>query len=116
MTEATYIHRGGEASGVREAWPVVVEELEVEVSAADRAAYIARDRETWTAFLRGCEGFVRKEVWAPAERPDVLVIQIWWTSRADWKRVTPAAVAEIDARLGDLLRPVVCREYEVVDP
>jgi len=95
---------------------MVVEELVVEVSAADRAAFLARDREVWTAFLVGCPGFVRKEVWLPADRDDGVVIQIWWTSRAAWKAIDADVVAEIDARMGTMRRPVMCREHEVVEP
>ena len=85
------------------------------VSASDRADYVARDRDVWTAFLERCPGFVRKQLWLPVDRPGVLVIQIWWVSRDAWKAVTAEQVAEIDAQMGVLLRPVLCREYSVLE-
>lgn len=95
---------------------MVVEELELAIPAERIADYVERDEAVWTAFLRTCPGFVRKEVWVPADRPGVVVVQIWWRSREQWKAITAEQVAEIDARMGDLYAEPVCREYTVAWP
>lgn len=93
---------------------VHVEELAVEVAPEDLSGYLARDAEVWTAFLAGRPGFVRKEVWLPVDRPGVVVIQIWWRTREDWKAITPEQVAEVDARMGPYRREPSGQEYRVL--
>ena len=59
-------------------------------------------------------GFVRKEVWVPSDRPDTVVIMVWWESRELWKTITDAQVAAVDHEMGDWYRAPEVREYEVV--
>jgi uncharacterized protein (TIGR03792 family) len=95
---------------------MVVEELELAVAAEDVAGYVEADERVWTAFLRTCPGFVRKEVWVPVERPGVVLVQIWWRSYEEWKSITPEQVAEVDARMGEWYRDAICRERLVAWP
>ena len=85
----------------------MIEELHFAVEAADRAVFLAVEAEVWTGFLRTCAGFVRKETWLPDDDPDRVVVQIWWESMAQWKSITEAQCEEVDARMGDWLRPIV---------
>jgi uncharacterized protein (TIGR03792 family) len=92
----------------------VVEELEIDVAAGDVAAFLERDADVWTTYLRTCPGFLAKEVWVGDHRPGTLVIQIWWRSRDDWKAVPPAELASLGARMGEWHRAARCREYRAL--
>lgn len=48
-------------------------------------AWLAADREVWTAALSGEPGFLGKEVWQGEGDEVVLVIR--WRSRAEWEAV-----------------------------
>ncbi len=39
---------------------------------------------------------------------------IWWSSREEWKRITPEQVEAIDRRMGPIFREPVVREFRVV--
>ncbi len=95
---------------------MVIEELEVDVDVDDVKAFASRDDAVWTAFLRTCPGFLRKELWRPVDRPGVLVIQIWWASREQWEAISDDQVAAVDAQMGEWFRAPRCREYELIEP
>jgi uncharacterized protein (TIGR03792 family) len=82
-----------------------VEVLRFAVPAHERDEWVEVETGVWTDFLRRQPGFLAKEVWAPIEGDDVLVV-IWWASLADWKAIGPEACAEVDERMGDWLRPL----------
>jgi uncharacterized protein (TIGR03792 family) len=94
--------------------PMVVEELEIDVAPGDLHGYLAADAAVWAPFLASRVGFVRKEVWQPADRPGVLVLQIWWASREEWKAITSAEVDAVDRAMGEWYREPRVREYDVV--
>ena len=48
---------------------VIVEELVLQVDERDLDAFLDADARVWTAFLSRQPGFVRKEVWLPADAP-----------------------------------------------
>ncbi|MEM7287210.1 MAG: TIGR03792 family protein [Actinomycetota bacterium] len=94
---------------------MVVEMLSFDVDPQVRGAWLEADARVWTAFLETCDGFVRKEVWVDADDEGAPVrVVIWWGSMAQWKAVGPEAVAEADARMGDLAVEPTCRAFEVV--
>jgi len=95
---------------------VHIEELEFDIPEEDQAGYLEADARVWTVFLASQPGFVRKEVWRPVDRPGVLVAQIWWATREQWKSITPEQVAEVDAQMGRYFYEPRCREYEVLRP
>lgn len=86
---------------------MVVEELHIAVAAPERAEFLVREAAVWTAFLRTCDGFVRKEVWLPEDDDSLVVVMIWWESMAQWKAVTAEQCDEVDHRMGEWLRPIV---------
>jgi uncharacterized protein (TIGR03792 family) len=92
---------------------VIVEELTLAVAAADLDGFLDADERIWTAFLAQQPGFVRKEVWAPSDRPDTVVIMVWWASRELWKAITDSEVAAVHREMGEWRREPVVREYEV---
>ncbi len=94
--------------------PVIVEELTLHVADADLEGFLDADARIWTAFLAAQPGFIRKEVWAPADRPDTVVVMVWWASRELWKAISDAQVAAIDREMGPWFREPVVREHRVV--
>jgi uncharacterized protein (TIGR03792 family) len=92
---------------------VIVEELTLQVEAPDIEGFLEVDARVWTAFLAEQPGFVRKEVWVPADRPNTVVIVVWWASREQWKAISDETVAAVDRRMGEWFREPVVREYVV---
>lgn len=93
---------------------VIVEELTLDVAAADLDGFLEADGRVWTAFLSAQPGFVRKEVWVPTDLPDTVVIMVWWERRELWKAITESQVAAIDRDMGEWYREPVVREHRVV--
>jgi uncharacterized protein (TIGR03792 family) len=92
---------------------VIVEELTLAVAASDLDGFLAADERIWTAFLARQAGFVRKEVWVSSDRPDTVVIIVWWQSRELWKAITDEQVAAVDREMGEWYREPMVREYVV---
>jgi uncharacterized protein (TIGR03792 family) len=93
---------------------VIVEFLTVEIAPEERAAWLERDEQVWTAFLRTQPGFVGKERWLATDDPGHVHLVIRWATWEAWQAVTDAQVAEVDAGMAELLRVPSCRAYEVV--
>ena len=94
--------------------PVIVEELTLHVDEGDLEGFLAADTRIWTAFLSAQPGFIRKEVWVPGDRPNTVVILVWWASRELWKAISDEQVAAIDREMGQWFREPVVREHRVV--
>ncbi len=93
---------------------VIVEELTLLVAEADLEGFLEADARIWTSFLAAQPGFIRKEVWVPADRPDTIVIMVWWESRELWKAITEEQVLAVDREMGPWFREPVVREHRVV--
>jgi uncharacterized protein (TIGR03792 family) len=94
---------------------VVIEELQFVVSAEDRDRFLDVEGRVWTAFLQTCEGFVRKEVWVPEDDDGRVVVIIWWETMELWKQITMEQCDEVDALMGEWLRPIdVARAHRIV--
>ena len=93
---------------------MIVEELVLQVEESDLDAFLDADARIWTAFLSRQPGFLRKEVWVPADRAGTVVIMVWWESRELWKSITDAQVAAVDREMGEWYREPVVREHAVV--
>jgi uncharacterized protein (TIGR03792 family) len=105
----------GEATMRRQAVnQMVVEELVVHLDEHEVEPWLECEERVWTGFLAGQPGFVRKEVWENADAPGEVHIMIWWASREDWKRITAEQCDEVDARMGEWLRPLKCVEHNVI--
>jgi uncharacterized protein (TIGR03792 family) len=76
----------------------VIEWLTFRVPSADQARFLELDAAIWTLALAACPGFLGKEVWRAATDPEVLNLIIRWQSRAEWKAVPPALLAETETR------------------
>jgi uncharacterized protein (TIGR03792 family) len=92
---------------------VIVEELTLQVDAPDITGFLEADERVWTAFLAAQPGFVHKEVWVPGDRPNTVVIMVWWASREQWKAISDETVADVDREMGEWFREPVVREYLV---
>jgi uncharacterized protein (TIGR03792 family) len=92
---------------------VIVEELTLQVDAPDIEAFLEADARVWTRFLAAQPGFVRKEVWVPGDRPNTVVIMVWWASREQWKAISDETVADVDREMGEWFREPIVREYVV---
>ncbi len=93
---------------------MIVEELTLHVEDGDLERFLDADARIWTAFLSAQPGFVRKEVWVPADRPDTVVIMVWWANRQLWKAISDERVAAVDREMGEWFREPVVREHRVV--
>jgi uncharacterized protein (TIGR03792 family) len=93
---------------------MVLEELIFAVSAADRDAWLSAERACWDPFLQAQPGFVHKQVLVDDTQPDEVRVLIWWDSLELWKAITPEQCAEVDAGMGDLLRPWRCNALQVM--
>lgn len=96
---------------------MVIEELHFIVEPSEQAGFLAKETEVWTGFLQTCDGFVDKQVWVADDEPSRLVVMIWWETMEQWKTITAAQCDEVDARMGEWLRPVdFARALHVVKP
>lgn len=85
---------------------MVIEELHFVVEPQDIEKFLEVEGRIWTGFLKTCDGFLRKETWLPQDEPNTVVVMIWWNSMAQWKSITAAQCDEVDARMGEWLRPI----------
>lgn len=85
---------------------MVVEELHFLLDPADRDQFLEVEGRVWTGFLQTCDGFIDKQRWVTDDDPCRIVVMIWWNSMEQWKRISPEQVDEVDARMGEWLRPV----------
>ena len=96
---------------------MVIEELHFRVTPSEHDAFLAKETEVWTGFLQTCDGFVDKQVWVADDDPELIVVMIWWDTMELWKSITPEQVEEVDARMGEWIRPVTfARALRVVRP
>jgi uncharacterized protein (TIGR03792 family) len=98
---------------------MVIEELRVSVPPDMIAQFVAADDLIWTAALSAQPGFVGKEIWRVADRPDEVRIVIRWASREDWKAVPRDLLEATEQRfvlaLGRSFPVQTCTDLEVVD-
>jgi uncharacterized protein (TIGR03792 family) len=85
---------------------MVIEELHFVVEPQDIEEFLEVEGRIWTGFLQSCDGFLRKETWLPEDEPNTVVVMIWWNTMAQWKSITAAQCEEVDARMGEWLRPI----------
>ena len=85
---------------------MVIEELHFTLDPADVEQFLDVEGRVWTGFLKTCDGFLRKETWLPEDEPGKVVVMIWWNTMAQWKSITPEQCDEVDARMGEWLRPI----------
>jgi len=93
---------------------MVVEWLTFPVRRDELAEWMVVEESVWSRFLEIQPGFVRKQMWVEEGDEHLIHAVIWWTSRDEWKRITPEQVAEVDARMGDWFRDCTMRVYDVV--
>ncbi|MDH5294990.1 MAG: TIGR03792 family protein, partial [Acidimicrobiia bacterium] len=92
---------------------MVVEMLTFQVDPADQPTWLAVEESVWTEYLTRQPGFARKQVWRDVDRRDLITAVIWWESKDLWKRISPADVEAVDARMGEWFRESVMTEFEV---
>jgi uncharacterized protein (TIGR03792 family) len=97
---------------------MVIEQLTFQVPAALQTRFLALDAEIWTATLAAQPGYLGKEVWVEASRPDTLHLIIRWQTRAAWKAVPADLLARTDqhftAALGQVIPVERCLDQDVV--
>ena len=86
---------------------MVIEELHFMLEPAEVEQFLDVEGRIWTGFLQTCDGFLRKETWLPEDEPGKVVVMIWWNTMAQWKSITPEQCDEVDARMGEWLRPIL---------
>ncbi|NCT12106.1 MAG: TIGR03792 family protein [Rhodobacterales bacterium] len=97
---------------------MVIEWLSYRVPVALQARFLALDDTIWTAALSRHPGYIGKETWRDAADPEALHLIIRWDSRAAWKAVPAALLAQVqadfDAALGQSLPAPTCTEMAVL--
>jgi uncharacterized protein (TIGR03792 family) len=73
---------------------VVIEWLRFQVEPEQREAFVQKDAEVWTAYLKTRPGFLKKSVWLSSAKLDEVVLVILWTSQEQWDAIPKA---ELDA-------------------
>ena len=93
---------------------MVVEMLTFEVAPSERDAWLSVEEQVWSRFLEAQPGFVRKEMWVSSDNPVSVHAVIWWESLEQWKAITPAQVADVDARMGEWFRDATVQAFDMV--
>ncbi|MGL4237285.1 TIGR03792 family protein [Tabrizicola sp.] len=97
---------------------MVIEQLTFSVPPTLLDRFLALDHDIWTTALSQQPGFISKEVWREAACPDRIHLIIRWQSRAAWKAVPKALLAETDRRfaeaLGTVIPVLLCTDQDVV--
>ncbi len=93
---------------------MVIEFLTFRVSPAGRDEWMAHEEQHWSRFLERQAGFVRKQMWVPAEEPGIVHAVIWWESMAHWKSIAQEDLDAVAERMG--VHEIVprCDVFEVV--
>jgi uncharacterized protein (TIGR03792 family) len=94
---------------------MVIEELVFEVAAEHQEAWLERDREAWNPFFASRSGYVRREVWRPLDRPEEVLVHVWWESLEAWQAVPREEVAAVERQLSDRHRPCTTRALQLLD-
>lgn len=94
---------------------MVVERLTFSVDPADHGAWIAADKASWSPFLARQKGFVSKQLWVQRDRPGEIQAVIIWQDEAAWKAIPEAELRATDALMGNMVRPLVCHVFDIVD-
>lgn len=89
---------------------MTVEILRFLVQPGRRDEFIDRNERVWTPALRERNGFVRREILLADDRPDEVVIVIYWRDRASLE----AFPTGHEARLGREMADLVQRQEQVV--
>lgn len=93
--------------------PAVVEMLTFRVPVGERAAWLDVEERTWSRFLERQDGFVRKEMWADRNDPDLLHAVIWWSDETLWKSIPADELAAVDAAMGPWFRECTLTVFDV---
>ncbi|MEM9756621.1 MAG: TIGR03792 family protein [Pseudomonadota bacterium] len=108
-TRADLIHRdaalgvtGGKYTLKVEDWGLVIEHLTVSVPANRHAEFLSADAAVWTNVLAAQPGYLGKETWVEADDATRVHLIIRWASRAEWKAVPEALLAQTDARMAQI--------------
>ncbi len=64
---------------------MVIEWLKFRVSPTLRQQFLEADRAIWTAAFTPYPGFLGKQVWAPPDQPEIVIIVVQWQSRELWR-------------------------------
>ncbi len=96
---------------------MVIELLRIRVPLADQARYLAADAAIWSTALAQHDGYLGKEIWAPADDPETLHLVIRWASRAAWHAVPRAHLHQTEtafrAAMGADYPVLSCTDFNV---
>lgn len=93
---------------------MVIEFLTFDVDPAIREAWMSVEGATWSRYLEGRPGFVRKQLWVEQGNPGQVHAMITWTDETTWHTVPGEDVERVDAAMGDMLRTCTMRVFDVV--
>jgi len=93
---------------------MVIEFLTFDIDVDDQHAWSVADRETWTAYLSGVPGFIRKELWVDRDHPNRVHAVIWWQDDASWNACDIDVMRTVDRAMGALHRTATLRTFDGV--
>ena len=83
--------------------PLLVEELVFQINPDLIDRYLDGDYACFTQGLSQYPGFMGSAVWVSQDRPGYVRNIVYWKDRESFQAVDPAWVAEMDARLQELM-------------
>lgn len=93
---------------------MVIEFLTFDVDPAIRDDWMRVEEATWSRYLEGREGFIRKQLWVEQGNPGQVHAMIEWVDEATWHTVPAEDIARVDAEMGDMRRDCTMRVFDVV--
>ncbi len=98
---------------------MIIELLKVKVIPAEREKYLQKDAEIWTQALTNFPGFLGKEVWLNPSEPTEVILIIRWTTKEQWKSISPVVLDKIERQfaqqLGNTYQIIDSTEYQVYE-
>lgn len=80
---------------------MVVEWLKVHVAEELREIFIQKDEAIWTATLAKYPGFLGKQVWINAQKPEEVILIIHWAHLEAWKSIPPDVLEATEKRFSE---------------
>jgi uncharacterized protein (TIGR03792 family) len=77
---------------------MIVEWLRIQVAPEQREAYVQKDYEIWTNFLRQQPGFLRKDVWISTDNLSEVVLSIHWATLEQQQAIPKPDLEEVKQR------------------
>lgn len=82
---------------------MIVELLQVTVRPEQCDAFVSRNVAAWGAALSERPGFIRQETLARQDRPDEVIVLVYWRSRDDMDAFPEGEKRRLDSLMSDMV-------------